>query len=1406
MAVIRHVRLSIFVALTLLLQFAHAQVTSVSLNAGSASDTGENVTGTSKKYSVASTTAIAGTTEDVRFTSHRSAVSGSSFTYSFNLQPGTYTVQLGFAEIYSLNCVTGKRVFSVAMNGSPFPGLTNYDPFVSVGCKTADIKTATVTVSSSPLTLAFSSTANNAFVSTVDIAPSSTTTTAAVTTTAATTTTAAVTTTATTTASGSTTAAATTTSPSQSTISIDAGSASDTGANLSGTTKKFAVASTTPIAGTTEDVKFTTHRSAVSGSSFTYSFNVAPGAYTVQLGFAEVYTLNCATGKRVFSVAANGVPVAALTSYDTFADVGCNTASIKSFPVTVTSGPLTLAFTSTANNAFVSTIDISPGGTSTTTAPPSTTTSGTSTSTSAGQLPSVDLDAGSAADTGSNVLGASSKYVTTGSIANTDDDAVFLSHRYGKSFTYSFPLLPGTYNVSLGFAEIFALNCALDKRVFTVDINGQAVPEFAGFDVFKEVGCQTAVVKTVQATVSEVSGPLTIKFLAVTQNAFIASIKITPAADQCVSNSTGGTNNGQDHRAHAVPGEYPPRPNADSPTSYIDSNGDGVETVLVDGTKSHSHYQDLSDPNNPVSGEIVKYKWTDIATNEVLANTATFTKNFPLGTTRLLLEVTDNTCDVATAETTVTVTGSQLVGKTYCYYYTNPQIPDSGGAAADPNKPFFAQERTGFSGALAAPAEVQSAKYSVRCTFFYQASAASAATTISISTASSGTARVFKGNQAVLDSVITPSAQIALAAGLTEFEVVYLRDDVTKPGTLTMQVNGTNMAGSLLSFDRNTVLPVLKAASPNVSSVTGGVKVQVTGYGFYITPDVKFGSVSTKADTADLTPTTFSVTTPAVQAGVTNLTASTPASGTSNALPFTFGNSTADPIKFNRSVVLEQSGQVAPNGLTTCIAVWGDSWYLGTIGGKIIKLTVNANMVVTSRCTTPALVDSEVLSPTGTPAQVDILGIAFSPTDTVGKPYVSSAVLFWFYGDNVDTSNTMVWRNGHIDQFKPSGSCLVFDKHIVSGLPVSDHDHSVNGLDFDQNGNLLASVGGVTNMGLPSASFGNIWETPLSAAMIKVQLSLGASFNGVVQYDQDLPNIKKAKKISGDVSLFATGLRNSFDLCFTSKGEIYATDNGPNSGYGDRPISCEQDDSDLPADNINVTGLVSFRRVDKVVKVTQGAWFGHPNLNRNECMYIDPFTDKDGYGHPPASNYVNELATLTSSINGICEYTASHFGGQFKGEIIISSYAPGGTGVVYRMKPGSKPQNLDSEWSGLSVAQGFWGEIIMPRVAKKDFHVLLPDYPAPAGLSARVVTPYRGGKAGNLVVTITGHNFGTAPTVTIDGKPCPVVAGSVAETSRGSILKCTTPPASAGKELVNVVVSSGGQSSTITDGFMYSLA
>lgn len=102
---------------------------------------------------------------------------------------------------------------------------------------------------------------------------------------------------------------------------------------------------------------------------------------------------------------------------------------------------------------------------------------------------------------------------------------------------------------------------------------------------------------------------------------------------------------------------------------------------------------------------------------------------------------------------------------------------------------------------------------------------------------------------------------------------------------------------------------------------------------------------------------------------------------------------------------------------------------------------------------------------------------------------------------------------------------------------------------FGDKGELYIGIGSNTNGGVPGriSRSGLLIESFFSASIVAARLAL-PTFNGAIQYDA--PNDGNPTSSTVGVEVFAPGLRNPFGLVLHSNGLLYATDNGPNTGYG----------------------------------------------------------------------------------------------------------------------------------------------------------------------------------------------------------------------------------------------------------------
>ncbi|HTC20406.1 MAG TPA: malectin domain-containing carbohydrate-binding protein, partial [bacterium] len=113
-------------------------------------------------------------------------------------------------------------------------------------------------------------------------------------------------------------------------------------------------------------------------------------------------------------------------------------------------------------------------------------------------------------------------------IAGTNDPTLYDTQRYGPSFSYSFNVPAGSYQVSLLFAETYSGDFAKGDRVFNVAIDGTTV--LSNFDVYGQVGGNTADVQVFN-NISPSGGVITITFTGTSStdtSAMVDALQIIP--------------------------------------------------------------------------------------------------------------------------------------------------------------------------------------------------------------------------------------------------------------------------------------------------------------------------------------------------------------------------------------------------------------------------------------------------------------------------------------------------------------------------------------------------------------------------------------------------------------------------------------------------------------------------------------------------------------------------------------------------------------------------------------------------------------------------------------------------------------------------------------------------------------
>ena len=246
---------------------------------------------------------------------------------------------------------------------------------------------------------------------------------------------------------------------------------------------------------------------------------------------------------------------------------------------------------------------------------------------------------------------------------------------------------------------------------------------------------------------------------------------------------------------------------------------------------------------------------------------------------------------------------------------------------------------------------------------------------------------------------------------------------------------------------------------------------------------------------------------------------------------------------------------------------------------------------------------------------------------------------------------------------------------IVRGLPRSEENHSVNGMELSADGTkLYLMVGGNTNNGAPSDFFAYTGEYALSGTVLEIDLEdiasrpvltdpLGGQDGTSRQYVYDLPTLddptitNNSDGIGEDTSgideagpwggndglnmailpadapmrIFADGLRNQYDIELTENGQFYTVDNGSNGTLGGNPLDANGNPTDEPGagEATNTPNNGGTGDPEPLFLLEDGGYYGHPAPPRSNQDL--PWTVYDDDGNPDATltpNSVGNLANL----------------------------------------------------------------------------------------------------------------------------------------------------------------------------------
>ena len=395
-------------------------------------------------------------------------------------------------------------------------------------------------------------------------------------------------------------------------------------------------------------------------------------------------------------------------------------------------------------------------------------------------------------------------------------------------------------------------------------------------------------------------------------------------------------------------------------------------------------------------------------------------------------------------------------------------------------------------------------------------------------------------------------------------------------------------------------------------------------------------------------------------------------------------------------VSFRKIGNVATGGYYTSLAMGPDDKLYGlSLSGDIDRWGINSNGTLFNKETITTLTDEYGVR--------SAIGFTFAPNSTA-----TNLTAYITHADGVLIDGER-WA-GKVSRL--TGADLQTEDLVVTNLPRSRRDHLTNSIAINERepNVLYFSQGSNSAGGRPDNSWGNRRERLLTAATLRLNLSLlpesqwpldakttmdQAAINNV---DITSPTLGTGNgtfqeagqtflddgtynpfHVNAPLTIFATGIRNAYDLVWHSNGQLYIPNNGT-AGGSNTPASVEgtrridgtfysySDPSNnyppVPTTTGNNTQRDFLFRVDPTMAT---GYYGHPNPLRGEYILNRGPVDVSGYpnsvGTDPNFRGVAYDFEFNKSPNGVIEYRSESENSNLKGALLVCRYS-GGSDII----------------------------------------------------------------------------------------------------------------------------------------------